>query len=138
MFATPVRNIYLLKKTKQPATAPTQQVIPKTSDSENGKDFLLCTVCQNPITRHRDRIEQNGAHQHVFANPHGYVYQIGCFAQAPGCAAIGQETSYFSWFSGYKWRVALCNRCLTLLGWAFRSGESHFFGLIVDKLMETS
>jgi len=138
MFAPPVRNIYFLKTKKQPSTDPTPKVIPKTSDTSDDKNFLCCAVCQNPITRNRDRIEQNGAHRHVFANPHGYVYQIGCFSQAPGCAAIGQDTSYFSWFPGYSWRVALCNQCLTLLGWAFRNPESQFFGLIVDKLREST
>jgi hypothetical protein len=92
-------------------------------------------LCQYLITHTSERIVKNEKHQHVFANPHGYIYQIGCFGQAPGCVAVGQETSHFSWFPGYTWRVALCGRCFSLLGWAFRSPEGLFFGLVLDKLI---
>ncbi len=111
-----------------------QQVDTQDTDDSEEKKFLRCTECQYPITRKSDRIEINEQHQHVFANPHGYIFQIGCFAQAPGCIIAGEETSYFSWFPGYTWQIALCGQCWTLLGWAFRSHESQFFGLILDKL----
>jgi uncharacterized C2H2 Zn-finger protein len=116
------------------AAAPVQKVKTQDTDDADNKEFLRCTECQYPITRKSDRIEINEKHQHVFANPHGYIFQIGCFAQAPGCVIAGEETSFFSWFSGYTWRIALCGQCLTLLGWAFHSTESQFFGLILEKL----
>ena len=115
-----------------------QQAAPQDTEDANKREFLRCADCQYPITRKTDRIEINEKHQHVFANPHGYIYQIGCFIQAPGCVIIGEETSHFSWFPGYTWRIALCGQCLTLLGWTFRSTESLFFGLILDKLTKTS
>jgi hypothetical protein len=111
-----------------------QQVDTQDIDDSDEKDFLRCAECQYPITRKTDRLEVDGKHQHVFTNPHGYIYQIGCFARASGCVILGEETSYFSWFPGHTWRYALCGRCFTLLGWAFRGSESHFFGLIIDKL----
>ena len=111
-----------------------QQVDTQDIDNADKKEFLRCTECHYPITRKRDRIQINEQHQHVFANPHGYIFHIGCFAQAPGCVIASEETSYFSWFPGYAWQIALCGQCLTLLGWAFRSSESQFFGLILDKL----
>ncbi len=129
-------GLYCLKPGKKTYKAVdyAQQVDPQDTDKANKKGFLRCAKCQYPITRKIDRIEMNERHQHVFANPHGHIYQIACFAQAPGCVAIGAETSQFSWFPGYAWQIALCGQCLTLLGWAFRSSESQFFGLIIDKL----
>ncbi len=129
-------GLYCLKPGKKTYKAldHAQQVDPQDTDEANKKGFLRCAECQYPITRKIDRIEMNERHQHVFANPHGHIFQIACFAQAPGCVAIGAETSQFSWFPGYTWQIALCGQCLTLLGWAFRSGEAQFFGLIIDKL----
>lgn len=129
-------GLYCLKVGKRTGNAidQAQQTDTRDSDDSGKKDILRCIECHYPITRQSDRIQVNEQHRHVFANPHGYVYKIGCFGQAPGCTAIGRESSHFSWFPGYTWRVALCGQCLTLLGWAFGSPESQFFGLIVEKL----
>lgn len=136
---TLIPNLYLLKTKKdgQPAIGPSQQVKPKSDDTDEER-ALRCAACHHPITRQRDRIEKNGRHRHVFANPHGYMYQIGCFAQAPGCLTTGGESSYFSWFPGHTWQIAICGNCLALLGWAFRGTDSQFFGLIVDMLVEST
>ncbi len=104
-------------------------------DTPEKADALLCAACRYPIASLRERISVNERHEHVFANPHGYIYQIGCFAAAPGCALIGEESAFFSWFPGYAWQIALCGRCAAMLGWSFRSSESRFYGLILDKLV---
>ena len=126
-------GVQLLQQGK-PRDAATPVVAAQDADDAAKKEFLRCAACLAPIARPSDRIAVNEQHQHVFTNPHGYIFCIGCFAQAPGCLAIGEETSYFSWFPGYAWQIALCGQCLTLLGWAFRSADSQFFGLILDKL----
>jgi hypothetical protein len=130
------RKLSCLKSGKQPRQAgdPAQQTAPLVRDDADNKEFLQCSQCQYPITRSTDRIEVNARHEHVFVNPHGYIYQIGCFARAPGCLTIGPETGHFSWFPGYTWQVAICGRCSTLLGWAFQATGSRFFGLILVKL----
>lgn len=132
-------GLYALKRGKDSKVDVQYRQKTKTRDIDDSdkKDFLLCASCHYPITRISERIEINEQHQHVFANPHGYVFHIGCFARAPGCMISGEETRYFSWFPGYTWRFALCRQCLTLLGWAFRSKESQFLGLILDKLIST-
>ncbi|GAK58770.1 hypothetical protein U27_05745 [Candidatus Vecturithrix granuli] len=107
----------------------------KNTDEPERRRFLYCTACHAPITRQTDRISINEQHEHVFANPHGYIYHIGCFAQAQGCVRAGEETDFFSWFPGYAWQIALCGRCLAFLGWAFHSSQSQFWGLILDKLI---
>jgi hypothetical protein len=75
---------------------------------------------------------------HTFANPHGLVFEIGCFREAAGCSLLGAPTDEFTWFHGFRWRVACCMRCLCHLGWCFTSGAGgRFFGLIVDRLEES-
>ena len=99
---------------------------------------LLCLACGHPITSLRERISAGGAHQHTFANPAGFVFRIGCFGRAPGCVQSGPPpTLEHTWFPGRAWRCALCGGCRTHLGWAFQDGNSGFFGLILDRLLET-
>ena len=104
-------------------------------EEEKEEEFLRCAACKAPITRECDRISINEQHQHVFTNPHGYIFQIGCFIVAQGCVFSDDETNFFSWFPGYAWRYALCGQCLTHLGWGFRSQDSQFVGLILDRLL---
>lgn len=102
--------------------------------------FLRCAQCLAPVTRERDRMTVNGAHRHVFANPYGVVYEIGCFARAPGCALlVGPPTPDFSWFPGTAWQVAVCAACGQHLGWRY-TGHSRgpFYGLILPRLLQAS
>ena len=49
---------------------------------------------------------------------------------------IGPETDEFTWFKGYRWRIAVCGRCQVHLGWRFRSANrAEFHALILDKLL---
>lgn len=128
---------FCLQRGNSPAAGVEHAQQAETHEYDERKDVLCCATCRAPITRNSDRIQVNGKHQHVCANPHGYVFQIGCFAQAPGCVIAGEPTSYFSWFPGYAWQMAYCGRCLTLLGWAFRAEEAFFFGLILDQLVSS-
>jgi hypothetical protein len=121
-----------------PGGAPLGDESPAAVDQTEDGDFLLCANCLNLVTLHQAAITVNNAHQHTFANPHGLVFTIGCFKQAPGCGAAGEATAEFSWFSGYRWRVAVCAACLSLLGWRFSSGETSFYGLILDRLVEAN
>ena len=142
MLEQPVRSIvesvYCLKIGKHAGHQVDQaeQESAQDRDEAQRKDFLRCAACHYPVAHKTDRIAVNEKHQHVFANPHGYIYRIGCFSRAPGCLAIGEESTEFAWFPGYTWQVVLCGHCLTLLGWSFRARESLFFGLILDKLTE--
>jgi len=99
--------------------------------------YILCRQCRQAITTPSDRIAVQGSHQHTFANPHGAVFEIGCFKTARGCGYAGPPTDEFSWFAGYRWRVCFCSMCLTHLGWLFISGGGDMFhGLILDRLTE--
>ena len=103
-------------------------------DENDPKNFLYCKKCKYKITANSERMIINNKHEHIFTNPNGYIFQIGCFIRAQGCAMSEDESDYFSWFQGYTWRIAMCMQCLTLMGWYFSSNKSQFFGIILDKL----
>ena len=102
------------------------------------ENYLLCRQCHQVITSPAERTVVHGSHQHTFANPHGIVYEIGCFRNVMGCGHAGPATDDFTWFPGFSWRVALCTLCLIHLGWRFVStGGEGFSGLILDRLIDS-
>ena len=99
--------------------------------------YILCRQCRQAITRDEERFSIQGAHRHTFANPHGLVFEIGCFKNTVGCGYAGPASDEFTWFAGYRWRVCFCSSCLTHLGWLFTStGGDAFHGLILERLLE--
>jgi hypothetical protein len=97
--------------------------------------WLRCRACELAIARAQARIEAGGRHVHTFVNPGGLEYTIACFAEAPGCTGAGEEETFWTWFPGHAWRVALCGGCATQLGWSFHGRAATFWGLIVDRLI---
>ncbi len=79
-----------------------------------------------------------GQHSHTFTNPAGILYTIGCFSKADGCIVHGMPTTEFTWFEGFRWSIALCGGCLIHLGWFYQSGSEAFFGMILDRLVESA
>lgn len=106
---------------------------PKTKALE--EKVIICASCSNHITDPQSKIQMNGSFTHVFANPHGYVFEIGCFSQAPGCGSGSDSSKEFSWFQGFSWQIGLCLSCSSHLGWIFSSQAKKFYGLILDKLI---
>ena len=99
---------------------------------------LLCRGCRSPITRRDLAMEISGSHRHVFFNPHGLVFELGCFASAKNVIPQGPRTDEFTWFPGYEWQVVTCSGCSGQLGWRYTSADGGFFGLIVAALTEDS
>jgi hypothetical protein len=97
---------------------------------------LACKLCHSVITRRGDAIDKDGKHQHTFFNPSGILFDVGCFARAPGCSISGTPTSEFSWFKGFLWQYSSCSVCNAHLGWFFSGGGPSFYGLIVNRLIE--
>lgn len=108
---------------------------PEPVDAETG-GVLVCRACRSRITRRDLGMEINGRHRHVFFNPEGLVFELGCFASARNLAPAGPETDEFTWFPGYRWQVVLCTGCSTQLGWRYVGGDGGFFGLILKALLE--
>lgn len=105
---------------------------------EKEEDYLLCRQCLQFITSKADMIEVQRSHWHTFANPEGILFEIGCFRKAKGCWYVGPAIKEFSWFTGFSWRVAICSKCLTHLGWLYTSfDDESFHGLILDRLVSS-
>lgn len=95
---------------------------------------LRCRTCGQPVTDDGLRIAVGGQHVHNLFNPMGILFEVGCFAKAPGCRFDGVWTKEFTWFPGHAWRYALCGGCGAHLGWEYRGEGSGFVGLIVTEL----
>ena len=98
------------------------------------KRTVICALCGTVITTPDKSIDINGGHSHVFKNPAGVVYRIGCFSEAKGCKIFGEPTMEYTWFPGFRWCYALCSGCFSHLGWHYQSNSNSFFGLILVNL----
>ena len=105
-----------------------------TQREKGGEGHVLCARCKRFITHHSHIIEVNGSHHHVFQNPMGIEFELGCFSRAEGCVEIGPPTLDATWFMEYAWQVCLCTRCDFHLGWYYSCGDNSFYGLILDRL----
>ncbi|MCM2283325.1 MAG: cereblon family protein [Desulfobacula sp.] len=105
----------------------------KTDSKED--EIIVCAFCSHPITTPSKQILIHDGFRHIFANPHGYVFEIGCFSEAMGCRPVSNPSAEFSWFIGYSWQTCICSQCATHLGWFFSSESDHFWGLILEKLV---
>lgn len=97
---------------------------------------LLCKECGHKLTSQNHAVDMQGKHRHTFFNPAGVLFEIGCFADAPGCEVWGVPTTEFAWFPGFAWRFANCAGCRSHVGWQFLSGESSFYGLVLNRLTD--
>jgi len=105
-------------------------------DSGHGERKLVCKTCRLVITRSDLGMRIDGQHRHVFFNPYGMVFELGCFASAKNVVPAGPKTDEFTWFPGYVWEVMACAGCTTQLGWRYTGEGSGFYGLILNTLTE--
>lgn len=106
----------------------------RAKENEKLEKRLFCAACKLPVTDQNQRIAMLGAHAHSCVNPHGLMFHIGCFREAPGCRIDGEATAEHTWFPGHTWRIAYCARCRTHLGWQFEASDGGFYGLIINRL----
>lgn len=125
-----------LLKSPPPGSDSDLEVKDKTSLAAPEKKKVLCRSCGAEITDNSFATNVNDSHEHSFFNPHGYVFQIRCYSAATGCISAGNPSNEFTWFSGYTWQLAVCNKCSAHLGWRFQSDSVSFYGLIRDKISE--
>jgi len=106
------------------------------ADSERPRPRQFwCATCSTRVTDEDAAIDVGGAHRHRCVNPAGEVFELGCFAGAPGCVVRGQPTDEATWFPGYLWSFACCANCETHLGWCYEGGGPRFYGLIFARLV---
>lgn len=109
-------------------------------DEISPEAVIVCRQCRKNITDPTQRFSVDGSHHHTFANPHGLIFDIGCFQSAIGCRRIGPVSDEFTWFKGYHWQIVVCAGCMVHLGWFFLEpgGQHYFYGLILDRLINPS
>jgi len=110
-----------------------------TPDEDDEGRLIRCGACGRPVAAPAARTGVGGRHAHVFANPAGLVFEVGCFREAFGCRGEGPFVAAFSWFGGFAWQVAVCRGCEAHLGWRYRPRDGSgpgFWGLILARLAE--
>ncbi|GAB1410762.1 hypothetical protein MASR1M90_19160 [Desulfovibrionales bacterium] len=117
-----------------PGSTPTKNAAARADQDHEEQPWLYCRTCRQPIVQQSARISIQGKHEHVFFNPAGLVFEIGCFAHAPGCVRQGEPSTDFTWFPGYAWNFSLCMCCHAHLGWWYATDQDGFFGLILAQL----
>ena len=108
------------------------------TETEKKKESIICKNCGNEITTVEYSIAVSGQHAHIFTNPLGITFHIGCFSRAWGCFVYGIPTDEATWFPGFTWCIAVCANCFTHLGWHYQSGRESFYGLIMANLAKTN
>jgi len=131
-------KLYTLKQSSEEQIEEVSSKILQETETEKEKESILCRNCKNEITSAEFTTAFNGQHAHIFKNPAGLTFHIGCFSRAWGCIVYGIPTYEYTWFAGFSWSVALCSNCLTHLGWHYQSGGNSFFGLILANLVKDS
>lgn len=111
------------------------------SASTEAARWLRCAACRAEVARDDARIAATSgsgtAHEHVFVNPAGLRFRLGCFASAPGARPEGERETVWSWFPGHAWQISVCHACGAHLGWSFHAPSgATFWGLILDHLIE--
>ena len=127
---------YLLLRDGDPADRPGDPA-PTDDPSTAATDPtpVRCAACGYLVTTTGARLAVDGAFEHTKVNPHGLVFVIVTYGEAPGCRPEGDVHHYWSWFPGKGWQIATCARCRTHLGWVFVSpAAASFHGLIVDRI----
>lgn len=97
---------------------------------------VRCRACDHGITSAAERVEVDGRTEHVHVNPSGIPFHVVCYRTAPGCAAAGPRETFWSWFEGHTWQIALCARCGRHLGWRFEADGTGFHGLVASRIHE--
>lgn len=124
-----------MKRDSAPNDAAPAEETARAVDEER---VIRCKRCEATIARTTDAIAVDGKHLHRFVNPAGAQFDVRCFGEAAGAAPYGDASTFFSWFPGHAWRVAVCGKCGAHLGWRFESAASAFHGLITERIVEAT
>src|SRR5438105_4705251 len=107
--APPAEHVRCLREGQlPPGPAPGREPRPDPIATARSDAAIVCRACGHLVTAARHRIEVLGAHEHRFMNPGGFLFHIGCFADAVGCVIVGPDSLEYPWFAGFAWRCAHC------------------------------
>ncbi len=117
--------------------------LPEDKTRSEKERLIRCRACSLGIARASAVFVAPGCDgpKRVFANPSGRVFEVLTVRQADGLRLAGESTPEFTWFAGYAWRAALCQKCVNHVGWAFSAARTmvspdSFFALITSEIHE--
>ncbi|NSW86152.1 MAG: hypothetical protein HPY84_07505 [Syntrophobacteraceae bacterium] len=107
--------------------------------SGNGAKAYRCLTCHSAVTYSDRLLDIGGINRHVFTNPSGIRCDLHTFYSCPGATCHGGATEAYTWFAGYRWRLAFCTRCGEHLGWHYEavsdiSRPEEFWGILTVHL----
>lgn len=108
----------------------------------NGSKSYLCSGCGSFVSSSDRLLKVNGSDLHFFVNPEALECVFNTFLSCPGAVYHGPATIENSWFSGYRWRFALCGNCHQHLGWHYSAVSPRyrplaFWGLLIAHMLNS-
>uniref|UniRef100_A0A1B6E425 Protein cereblon n=2 Tax=Clastoptera arizonana TaxID=38151 RepID=A0A1B6E425_9HEMI len=103
-------------------------------------EVLCCKHCRVQIGSHKDVFSMSvEGPQGTYVNPGGYIHETLTLYQVESVIVFGTPSTDFSWFPGYAWSLAKCERCHIHLGWKFTATSNklmpkQFWGLCRSSL----
>jgi hypothetical protein len=94
--------------------------------------LVRCRECALPVADPSE-VFKLGEGPQLYLNPHGILHEVLLVQAAHNLLLVGDATTEHTWFAGYAWRIALCARCRSHLGWRYEAADARsppiFFGL---------
>ena len=76
----------------------------------------------------------------AFVNPYGVLHEVVTVRWTQNVVLGGTPTTEFTWYPGYAWTIARCDRCGAHVGWAFDAvsdaAPERFWGLRREAIVE--
>lgn len=114
--------------------------VPPARIGGNGVNAFACSNCNAMISTSDQLVKIGGTSRHRFVNPAGVNCEFLTLRSCHGVIADGPATEEYSWFSGYRWRLAFCLQCFQHLGWHYEAIRAWnrpvaFWGVLLDHLV---
>jgi hypothetical protein len=111
-------------------------------EAENtGGIIFRCRECGSYITDSGLTTKIHGVAEHSFVNPSGMQCDFITVAACRNVYADPQLYVEHSWFAGYGWRIAVCARCGSHLGWKYDAVKNltprEFFGILIHAVQRS-
>lgn len=127
-------------------------------------DYLICRTCGSDIAlsnfitikqsnkalvaSNETLFEKKEALVQLLENPLGSRFEVIALKRA-SCARVHIWSTSHTWFPGYSWKLCLCPKCSSHLGWMFEPIESAtsnqifpsqkgFYLIILDSIIAES
>lgn len=105
--------------------------------------YFDCKRCRTRIACYSDIFAMAKGNVNVnYCNPAGYIHETLTVHKTIDDSAriVERPSTEFSWFPGYAWQIAVCNKCSSHIGWKFIAVTKNlkpktFFGLSCKSLV---